>query len=171
MRKWIMTAFAVLTAGMIGVWGASAQAAAPHHADPCKVGFRGQPAYDAKCLRTGKIGDAAGLWYSTPEGKEGKERDDYTTRRNICKYAYRSGGVRAAAADLVNDMAYDTYRNYRQINAWVGTLAQGDCLRLGYADRTTGLVSVNLKHLPSRACWYEVSYLGRDVNVEPLCRA
>jgi hypothetical protein len=137
--------------------------------DVCKTGFRGQPAYDKKCLRTGTVGDAAKLWYGTPVGST-HVRDDDMTRRNLCAFAYRHGGVRAAAVDMVTDMTYDTYRNNRQVNVWVADMAQGDCLRLGYADQVSGLVSVSLKSLPHAGCWYEVYYFERKVIVEPLCQ-
>lgn len=138
--------------------------------DVCKTGFRGNPAYDRKCLRTGTVRDAATLWFGTPVGSAQHMRDDDTTRRNLCAFAYRHGGVRAAAIDMVTDLTYDSYRNNRQVNNWVADMAQGDCLRLGYADPVSGLASVNLKQLPKGDCWYEVSYLGRKINIEPLCR-
>lgn len=147
--------FAGITAGMVALFAATG------------------PADGAVSpTRTGTFADAARLWYSTPVGKRGHVRDDFTTRRSICKFADRHGGVRAQAVELVTDMTYDNYRNARQVNAWVATIAQGDCLRLGYADGVSGLVPVNLHHLPKGECWYEVSYYGkpRRVFIEPLCK-
>lgn len=177
MRKFLKVAFGGISAGMVALFFATTPAAsfpsAQHGKSVCETGYRGQKLYDALCLRHGTPGDAAKLWFDTPEGKPGHLRDDFTTRRAICAYADRHGGVRAQGKELVNDMAYDTYTNYKQVIRWVQDTAQGDCLRMGYADAASGLVSVNLHNLPGRDCWYEVSYLDRKhtrVNVEPLCK-
>lgn len=178
MFKAFKIATAGLTAGVVAWFFATTpevmlpSAASTTAHSVCDTGHRGQPDYDAQCLRTGTPA-AAAWWFSTPEGKRGHERDDMTTRRGICKFAYRHGGVRREAAELVNDMSYDTYRNYKQVNGWVADAAQGDCLRLGYNDPTSGLVAVNLHHLPKGDCWYEVSYANRKhtkINIEPLCK-
>jgi hypothetical protein len=178
----IRVAWAGITAGMVALFTAVSPGAeaAPRPTtvtvtagkSVCDTGYRGQPEYDAKCLRHGTRGDAAKLWFDTPEGKRGHLRDDFTTRRSICKYAPRHGGVRAQAKELVNDMAYDTFRNWHQMIRWAGDAAQGDCLRMGYSDPVSGLVVVNLRHLPKGDCWVEVSYADhkRKINTEVLCK-
>lgn len=164
MRKHLTTAFTGITAGMVAWFMATTPAVSLPQPTPvsaasvCETGQRGQADYDRLCLHTGTLVKASALWFSTPEGKRGHEKDDMATRRGICKYAYRHGGVRNEAAELVNDMAYDNYRNYKQVNAWTGDVAQGDCLRLGYTDPVSGRAAVNLSTLPKGNCWVEVYY-------------
>lgn len=139
----------------------------------CATGFRGQPAYDRQCLKTGTPGQAAALWFDTAEGKRGHEHDSMETRRDVCRFAARHGGVRKEAAEMVNDMAYDAYRNHKAVIGWFADAAQGDCLRLGYADAESGRVPVNLHALPKGDCWFEVSYLDHKhtkINTEALCK-
>lgn len=168
-------AFAGITAGLVALFTATTPAASGatgHTKSVCQTGTRGQAAYDRLCLHTGTRADAAKLWYSTPEGKKGKETDDFQTRRSICRYS-GAIGVRAQAIDLVTDMTYDNFRNDHKVNAWVADLAQGDCLRMGYSDPVSGLVSVDLKRLPHRdSCWIEVYYLGhgKKIKIEMLCK-
>lgn len=127
----------VATGGMITPTAdAHPQTSHPHSlASICTTGHRGQPTYDHRCLTTATPRTAARLWASVPEGKPGRQRDDMTTQRALCTYAHRHGGIRAAARDLVNDMAYDTYRNYRQVLQWVGQDAALTCAQLAPARR------------------------------------
>jgi hypothetical protein len=98
----------------------------------CRKGQRDHGDYNRLCLHTGTPKTARGLWFSTPEGTKGRERDDDMTRRSICKFASRHGGITAAAVDLVTDMTYDNYRNNRQVNRWVAQDARLDCTQMGY---------------------------------------
>lgn len=145
--------YSVITAALAGVFmlvGSSAGAAtlpttpppvgnrpAPYYPHSvaksvCDTGYRGQKTYDALCLRTGTPADARKLWFDTAEGVKGRERDDMVTRRSICKFAPRHGGIMKWAAEFVYDMTYDTYRNNGQVNTWVGQDARLDCQQMGY---------------------------------------
>lgn len=128
--------WAGITAGMWALFAPNADAVTPRHAtvNPsiCETGYRGDPAYDRACLTTGVVGDAGALWYSTPKGVKGKEVDDAMNRRSICKYAYRHGGIKRAATELVTDLTYDAYTNHKQVNAWVVSNARVDCKTMGY---------------------------------------
>lgn len=136
----------------------------------CQTGHRGDAAYDRACLRTGTVGDAAKLWFSTPEGKPGHETPDFQTRRSICAYPGKAG-VRGRAKDLANDMAFDTYRNYGQVLNRVADMAQGECLKWGYADDRSGMVGVNLKTLPNRDhCWVEADRKHGKIHTEVICK-
>lgn len=131
MFKRIAAAFAGIAVGMTVLFAPTASASAPKSV--CDTGHRGQPAYDRACLRTGTAGDAALLWFvSMPEGRKGKERDGVMTRRSICKYAPRHGGLKAWATDAVFDVTYDSYRNNKAVNGWVVDIARADCKRMGY---------------------------------------
>lgn len=101
----------------------------------CATGYRGQPAYDRACLTTGTPRTASDLWDAVPEGRAGRERDDMTTQRGICRYAYRHGGIMVWSRELVADMTYDSYRNHETINTWVGQDAALTCAQLGYRVR------------------------------------
>lgn len=127
----VAVVLAVLTAGAAPALSTTAHHAASHRS-VCDTGQRGQKAYDRLCLHTGTVGDAAWLWYSTPEGHKGHVHDDYMTRRSICTYAPRHGGVKAAAVELVTDMTYDSYRNNKAVNAWVASVAVTNCREMGY---------------------------------------
>lgn len=120
--------FAVITATMVGVFAPTATATD----STCKTGYRGQPAYDKACLTDGVEGDAGLLWYSTPEGRKGSEGDDWMDRRSICKFAHRHGGIKRAAVELVTDLTYDAYRNHKQVDRWVISMAVVDCRHMGY---------------------------------------
>lgn len=98
----------------------------------CETGSRGDKAYDKYCLTTGTVWDAARFWFTTPEGRKGRERDDYDTRRSVCKFAGRHGGLRGTVSEMVNDMYYDTYRNNKQMTGWTVSAARQDCKRMGY---------------------------------------
>lgn len=122
-------AFAMITALTFGLHAQTAEAGGR---SVCETGFRGQPAYDRECLTIGVVGDAGALWYGTPKGSKGAERDDATNRRSICKYAGRHGGIKRAATELVTDMSYDAYRNHKAVNSWVVSMALVDCRAMGY---------------------------------------
>lgn len=127
--------FTGVTAVLFAVFallGAPSSEAAERPASICETGFRGQPAYDRECLTRGTVGDAGALWYSTPKGKKGSERDDMSTRRSVCKYAHRHGGIKRTATELVTDLTYDSYRNHKQVNGWVVSMARVDCAAMGY---------------------------------------
>lgn len=155
-------AFAGITTGMVALFTAttpahSVPAPAAAHKSVCDTGYRGQKEYDSKCLRTGTIGDAAKVWASVND------------RLTVCK----TGNVRREAVELVTDVTYDRFRNNKKVNGWVADQAQGECLRLGYADPVSGLVPVNLRALPKGECWVEVSYANRahtKINRETLCK-
>lgn len=131
MRKIVALAFAGITAGMVALWAPTAEATVASTPPVCQTGTRNHGDYNRLCLHTGTPKTARELWFSTPEG-HGKVRDDYTTRRSICKFASRHGGIEAAAIDLVTDMTYDNYRNNAQINRWVAQDARLDCTQMGY---------------------------------------
>lgn len=124
--------WALLTAALLAGYLALAPGPAASAADVCRTGHRGQPAYDKACLRTGTPDHAAELWFSTPVGRRGAERDDFTTRRGICKFAPRHGGIRRHAPQLAYDVVYDTFRNHRQVNRWLAQDAALNCRQLGY---------------------------------------
>lgn len=138
MQKRAYTGITALFFGVIGLLMASssAEAGETHRAivNPsiCDTGFRGDPAYDRACLTKGVVGDAGALWYSTPKGIKGEEVDDAMNRRSICKYAYRHGGIKRAATELVTDLTYDAYVNHKQVDAWVVSNARVDCKAMGY---------------------------------------
>lgn len=123
-------AFAGITAAMVALFAPTATATSARSI--CETGFRGQPAYDRECLSTGVVGEAGALWYGFPKGVKGKERDDSATRRGVCKYAHRHGGIKRAAVELVTDLTYDSYRNHKQVDRWVISMAVIDCHVMGY---------------------------------------
>ena len=88
----------------------------------CETGYRGQPAYDRKCLKTGTFRDGAMLWLDT----------DRRERREICKTAKRYGGILPAVRETFNDVAYDSYRNHEIVLTYAGLVAKIDCRSLGY---------------------------------------
>lgn len=165
MGKFTKIAFAGITAGLIGLFAA------------VTPGAQAAPETGRSALPVGTYADAARFWSSFPVGKRGHVKDDDSTRRGICHFAPRHGGVRAEAVELSTDVMYDSFRNARQMEGWVADLVQGDCLRLGYADPASGMVPVNLRtELPHNgmSCWVEVSYLDKAhkiVNKEPICAA
>lgn len=127
--------FAGLTAlffAMAHLLGAPSAEAVTAPASVCETGYRGQAEYDRLCLTTGTVGDAGALWYSVPKGKKGSERDDMSTRRSVCKFAPRYGGIKNTVTELVTDMTYDNYRNHKQVNRWVVSMATVDCRNMGY---------------------------------------
>lgn len=133
----LLTATSSANADQPSVFGVFALLAASSSADAgepsvCGESYRGDPAYDRACLVKGVVGDAGALWYSTPKGIKGKEVDDAMNRRSICKYAYRHGGIKRAATELVTDLTYDAYTNHKQVNAWVVSNARVDCKTMGY---------------------------------------
>lgn len=129
---------ATLIAATGGIYSQASSAPLASHPAPhkpahiCTTGHRGQPAYDRACLTTATPKTAARLWATVPETSKSRAHDDMTTQRNICTYGHRHGGAAAWAADMVNDMAYDTYRNYAQVTRWVGQDAALTCAQLGY---------------------------------------
>jgi hypothetical protein len=157
--------FAAITATLVAAFGLTAVAEstdvqpAAAVTSVCATGFRGQPAYDRLCLKKGTRATGAALWFAL----------DAASKRDVC----RAGNVRKMAADALNDVAYDRYRNHGTVLAGVSDAAQGDCLRLGYADAVSGRAAVNLHTLPKGDCWVEMSYLNRKhikINSEVLCK-
>lgn len=165
MHKRILAGITAATIGLFAYIGSPATSGQPLElagasSSVCATGFRGQPAYDRRCLTTGTRATGAALWFGTPTA----------TRRDVC----RGGNVRTMAAETLNDVAYDRYRNHTVVLAGVSDAAQGDCLRLGYADPVSGLVAVNLRSLPKGDCWAEVSYADRKhtkIDTEILCKS
>lgn len=131
MQKRTYTGITAIVFGVFALLTATSSANA-NQPSICETGYRGDPAYDRACLTTGVVGDAGALWYSTPKGTKGKEVDDAMNRRSICKYAYRHGGIKRAATELVTDLTYDAYTNHKQVNAWVVSNARVDCKTMGY---------------------------------------
>lgn len=97
----------------------------------CETGFRGQPAYDAKCLKTGTFKIAAMLWLSIPQGNAAHVGREDFTRRSICKFPGKFG-TRAAVREALTDVTYDSIRNYRQSLNWSASVAVLDCKAMGY---------------------------------------
>jgi hypothetical protein len=159
MRRFkIAAAFAGITAGLVTIFGAVSPGASAAPASVCQTGHRGQPAYDRACLHTGKEADGGAAWVSI--GKD--------SRRAVCK----GGNVRAKAIDAVTDVTYDRYRNYKQVSGWAADMAQGECLRKGYADAVSGLSATNLHKLPKGTCWVETYYVNhkRAIQRETICK-
>lgn len=98
----------------------------------CETGYRGQPAYDRKCLKTGTFRDGAMLWLDLPAGKKGRESRDMENRRSVCKYAKNYGGIVPTVRELFNDVAYDAYRNHKIVLTYAGLVAKIDCRSMGY---------------------------------------
>ncbi len=164
MGKFTSIAFAGITAGLVALFST------------LTPGAQAAPDSARSSLPVGNYGDAASFWASFPVGKPGHLKDDDSTRRAVCNFASRHGGVRAEAVELSTDVMYDNFRNYKQLTGWVADLAQGDCLRLGYSDLVSGMAPVNLRtELPKvkGKCWVEVYYLGKGknkiINKEPIC--
>ncbi|MER6605741.1 hypothetical protein ABT282_07450 [Streptomyces sp. NPDC000927] len=130
MRK-IFAGLAITTALILGV-GGNAGATPVKVKSVCDTGHRGQPAYDAKCLKTGTFKSGALLWLSIPQGKKGSENPDNFDRRSLCKFAGRFGGIRVVAREAVADTAYDTYRNDGAVVKWATSVAALDCASMGY---------------------------------------
>lgn len=93
----------------------------------CETGFRGQPAYDAKCLRTGTVLDGVNLWFRGADGKVIKAAD----RRAFCRDANSAKTTRAGIIDGLFDVAYDRYRNHKHVLNVAATVGVLDCAELG----------------------------------------
>lgn len=132
MHKRVWLAISATMAGMIALFTPTADAAPADRVSVCATGHRGQPAYDRRCLRMGTPDDASMQWFSVELGKPHPVRDDFTTRRSICKYANRHGGIMAQTRELIGDMTYDAFRNNEQVNRWAGQYAKLNCTQLGY---------------------------------------
>ncbi len=137
MLKRITAAFAGLVLGASALLAPAASAspatpAAPSEPKVCREGSRDHGDYNRLCLTVGTPKTARELWFSVPEGRKGRESDNFMTRRDICRYAKRHGGITVQARELVTDMTFDNYRNYRQVDAWVGQDARLDCAQMGY---------------------------------------
>lgn len=126
----VRNAFAGVLAGLVAMFALSGSADAAPAVKPsgkvaksiCETGYRGQPAYDRKCLKTGTFRDGAMMWLET----------DRRDRREICKTAKRFGGILPAVRETFNDVAYDTYRNHKIVLMYAGLVAQIDCRSMGY---------------------------------------
>lgn len=128
MRKLIATAFAGITAGMVALFGFTAEAATVHTAPSvCKTGFRGQPDYDRHCLKRGTVGDAGVVWFY---GGNDKALSD-TTRRQICREVKRYHGMRNLVHELYGDVIYDSFKNNGQMEKWTASMGTSDCAALG----------------------------------------
>lgn len=97
----------------------------------CETGYRGQPEYDRKCLKTGTFKTAANLWLGIPAGNAAHVGREDFTRRSICKFP-GADGTRAAVREALTDVTYDSVRNYRQSLTWSAQVAVLDCASMGY---------------------------------------
>lgn len=141
MRNMIRTAFTGALLSMLTLFGIStgADAAVPLKAGKsvCKTGFRGQPAYDRLCLKTGTARDGLRLWLGMPLGKKGHETRDLSDRRSVCKYGAKMyGSVGAAVREINHDMAYDRFRNHNTVLGYAGAIATADCISMGTVKRS-----------------------------------
>jgi hypothetical protein len=93
----------------------------------CETGYRGMPEYDRYCLVNGTARDGMRLWFAEIDGKRYSVRE----RRAMCRDARATGSIRRGAMDLMNDVAYDRYRNYRDVLRVTGAVAVLDCRALG----------------------------------------
>lgn len=127
----VRNAFAGVLAGFVAMFALGGSAdAAPAVKSPgkavaksiCETGYRGQPAYDRRCLKTGTFRDGAMMWLET----------DRRDRREICKTAKRFGGILPAVRETFNDVAYDAYRNHKIVLMYAGLVAKIDCRSMGY---------------------------------------
>lgn len=126
-RLTMRNAFAGILAGIVALFAFSGTAeAAPALKRPavqsvCETGFRGQPEYDRKCLKTGTFKSGAMLWLDNAA----------TDRKAACKSAVKAG-IRMAVRELVFDVAYDTYRNHNTVITYATAVATAECKALGY---------------------------------------
>lgn len=127
----IRGAFAGVLAALLMLLGISGTAQAadkrPAVRSVCETGFRGQPAYDKKCLTHGTPRDGAALWLRDGDGN----RVSKAERRSMCRDARNVGGIRPAVRDWFFDVAYDNYRNHAAVLRYAGTAAYLDCRALG----------------------------------------
>lgn len=130
MRK-IITSIVVGMAMILGITG-SATAAPSKSKSVCDTGHRGQKAYDAKCLKTGKFKNGSNLWLSIDEGTAKRENVNNFDRRSLCKFSSRFGGIKATVREAVWDVAYDSYRNNGAVANWSVQVAKLDCASMGY---------------------------------------
>mgnify|MGYP001609186576 CR=1 FL=1 len=127
----IRGAFAGVLAALLMVLGISGTAQAadkrPAVRSVCETGFRGQPAYDAKCLKTGTVLNGVNLWFRSFDGKLISNAD----RRAFCKDANQARTTRAGIIDGLFDVAYDHYRNHMFVLNVTATVGVMDCKQLG----------------------------------------
>jgi len=121
-----MRKIATILAGFVALFAFSAPADAADGKRPavrsvCETGFRGQPAYDAKCLKTGTFKSGAMLWLDNAAAD----------RRATCKFAVKAG-IRTAVRELTIDIAYDNYRNHNTVIGYATAVATAECKALGY---------------------------------------
>lgn len=132
MRKITKPVLTIL-AGFAVLFGITAPAdAAPAVKRPavrsiCETGHRGMPEYDRKCLVTGTFAHGAMLWLADSDGHRYTARE----RRAACRDARATGSIRRGAADMLHDVAYDTYRNHGYVLRVAGLIAVMDCRALG----------------------------------------
>lgn len=127
----LLSAIVALLMAPSGMADASPAVKAAAVKSVCDTGFRGQPEYDRKCLKTGTFKTAANLWLSIPAGNPAHiGREDFT-RRSICKFPGEFG-TRAAVREALTDVTYDSIRNYRQSLNWSADVAVLDCKSMGY---------------------------------------
>lgn len=93
----------------------------------CETGFRGQPEYDRKCLKTGTVLDGVNLWFRDGDNKLIKAAD----RRAFCRDANQAKTTRAGIIDGLFDVAYDNYRNHKFVLSVAATVGVMDCQALG----------------------------------------
>lgn len=129
----LRTSVAGVLAGLVMLFGITGSAeAAPvvkgkAAKSVCETGYRGQKAYDAKCLKTGTVMDGVNLWFRYIDGGAVSKAD----RKAFCKDATRTGHTRAGIIDGLFDIAYDNYRNHKMILSIAGTVGVWDCKALG----------------------------------------
>lgn len=135
----IRRAFAGIGTGLLTLLcattpNAQATTAAPRPlmATHCPTGQQGTGDRTGLCLTTGTPRDAANLWHTFPLGTKGHERDDSSTQRGICRYAYHHAGIAADVTDLTTDITYDHYANWNQVATWTAQLATLTCAQDGY---------------------------------------
>lgn len=120
-------AFAGILAGLLillspgGADAAPADGRRPAARSVCETGFRGQSAYDRKCLKNGTVRDGVALWLHT----------DRRERRAVCKMAKRTG-LRTAVRESFYDVAYDSFRNHGSVLKVTRAVAFVDCRLMGY---------------------------------------
>lgn len=96
----------------------------------CKTGFRGDPRYDARCLKKGAVLDGWRLWaYSDGERRTAGER------REMCRDAAATGDIWRGLTDTMTDPAYDRFRNYRSMARIAAAFGVADCRALGAIRR------------------------------------
>lgn len=127
----VSSAFVGILVTLFVAAGMVPDAGAAPAASVCETGFRGQPAYDAKCLRTGTFKTAALMWLDVPAGNAAHVGREDFTRRSICKFPGKFG-TRAAVVEALTDVTYDSIRNYRQSLRWSADTAVLDCKSMGY---------------------------------------